>query len=99
MRQLAASHPGVQIAVSLNATTDEVRSQIMPVNRRWPLEALTRALREAFPADESLTARLQRRTTVFLEYIMLRVSARGYDSWQGGKAGEGSHRRSAGCHL
>jgi 23S rRNA (adenine2503-C2)-methyltransferase len=34
-----------RIAVSLNATTDEVRSAIMPINRKWPIEALLAGLR------------------------------------------------------
>ncbi len=38
----------VKLAISLNATTDEVRDRIMPVNRRWPLEALLEACR-TFP--------------------------------------------------
>lgn len=33
-----------RIAVSLNATTDEVRSQIMPINRKWPIAELLAAL-------------------------------------------------------
>jgi 23S rRNA (adenine2503-C2)-methyltransferase len=36
------------LSVSLNATTDETRSRIMPVNRSFPLAALRRALQE-FP--------------------------------------------------
>ena len=36
----------VHLAVSLNATTDEVRSQLMPVNRRYPLAELMRACQE-----------------------------------------------------
>lgn len=35
-----------RLAVSLNATTDEVRSTIMPVNRKYPIETLLAALRE-----------------------------------------------------
>ncbi len=38
----------VKLAISLNATTDEVRDRIMPVNRRWNLDALLEACR-AFP--------------------------------------------------
>lgn len=34
------------LAVSLNATTDEVRDQLMPVNRRYPIAELLGALRE-----------------------------------------------------
>lgn len=36
----------VHLAVSLNATTDEVRNQLMPVNRRYPLSELMRACRD-----------------------------------------------------
>ena len=36
----------VQLAVSLNATTDEVRSQLMPVNQRYPLNVLMDACRD-----------------------------------------------------
>jgi 23S rRNA (adenine2503-C2)-methyltransferase len=36
------------LAVSLNAPNDGIRSRIMPVNRRWPMEELRRALMD-FP--------------------------------------------------
>lgn len=36
----------VNLAVSLNATTDEIRDQLMPVNRRYPLEQLISACRD-----------------------------------------------------
>ena len=55
-----ARHVG--LAVSLNATTDEVRDQLMPVNRRWPLEQLLRALRD-FP--------LPRRRRITFEYVLI----------------------------
>jgi len=45
---LAKVRPLPNLAISLNATTDEVRSQIMPVNRRWNIEALLAAARR-FP--------------------------------------------------
>ena len=73
-------------------------SLIPPVNRRWPLEALTGALRETFPADESLTTPLQRRTTVFLEYIVLRVSSRGNIVGREEKQGKGVLAGSA-CRM
>lgn len=38
----------VKLAVSLNATTDEVRDRIMPVNRKWKIAALMEACRK-FP--------------------------------------------------
>ena len=51
-----------RLAVSINATTDAVRDAIMPVNRKYPLEALLAALR-ALP--------LRRRERVTLEYVLL----------------------------
>jgi 23S rRNA (adenine2503-C2)-methyltransferase len=52
----------VHIAISLNATTDEVRDRIMPVNRRWKIEDLLKACRD-FP--------LQARRRITFEYVML----------------------------
>lgn len=54
IRKLAArvEAPGwrrLGLALSLNAPNDEVRSALMPVNRKWNLEALREAL-VAFPA-------------------------------------------------
>ena len=37
---------GARLAVSLNATTDEMRDDIMPINRRYPLEQLMQGCRE-----------------------------------------------------
>ncbi len=53
----------VNLAVSLNATTDEVRNELMPVNRRYPLAELMKACRN-FPMPPS-----QRIT---FEYILIR---------------------------
>ncbi|WP_434423978.1 23S rRNA (adenine(2503)-C(2))-methyltransferase RlmN [Nannocystis pusilla] len=61
IRRLVAESPA-QLAVSINATTDEVRDAIMPVNRKYPLAVLFAALRE-LP--------LARRARVTLEYVLL----------------------------
>lgn len=37
---------GVRLAVSLNAPNDEVRTQVMPINKRWPIDELLAACRE-----------------------------------------------------
>jgi len=42
--ELADSGPHVRLAVSLTAATDELRSSLMPVNRKWNLAALKDAL-------------------------------------------------------
>lgn len=46
IKELACSGMDVNVAISLNATTDETRSAIMPVNRKYPLRDLLRACRE-----------------------------------------------------
>ncbi len=53
----------ISLAISLNASTDEQRSQIMPVNKRWPLAELMKACRE-YPLGS------HRRIT--FEYVMLK---------------------------
>ncbi len=50
IRRLAAAHPKVGLAVSFHAASDELRDQLVPPNRRWPLtelEAAIAAWREA----------------------------------------------------
>lgn len=41
-----AREGNVNIAVSLNATTDEVRTRLMPINRKYPITELLVALKE-----------------------------------------------------
>lgn len=43
IKRLAEESGPVNLAVSLHATTDEIRSSIMPVNRRYPLKELLEA--------------------------------------------------------
>ncbi|MBI1947143.1 MAG: radical SAM protein [Deltaproteobacteria bacterium] len=56
------SESDVHLAVSLNATTDEVRARLMPVDKRWPIAELLAAL-DAFP--------LAPRRRITLEYVLL----------------------------
>jgi len=46
IRRLAAEAARPKLAVSLNATTDEQRDTIMPINRKYPLAELMAACRE-----------------------------------------------------
>lgn len=52
----------VNLAVSLNATTDEVRDRIMPVNKKYPIEELLAELRK-YP--------LKSRKYITIEYVMI----------------------------
>jgi 23S rRNA (adenine2503-C2)-methyltransferase len=63
LERLGQEALGVGLAVSLNATTDEVRSRLMPVNRRWPIATLLASLRR-FP--------LEQRRRITIEYVLLR---------------------------
>jgi len=46
IRRLAGEGLQLGLAVSLHATTDELRDRLVPVNRRWPLSELMAAARE-----------------------------------------------------
>jgi 23S rRNA (adenine2503-C2)-methyltransferase len=45
IERLADDNVEVSLAVSLNATADEVRERIMPVNKAYPIERLMKAIR------------------------------------------------------
>jgi 23S rRNA (adenine2503-C2)-methyltransferase len=62
IEQLGLLAPTPNLAISLNATTDEVRDRIMPVNRKWPIAKLLEAARR-FPLSHG------RRVT--FEYVLL----------------------------
>jgi 23S rRNA (adenine2503-C2)-methyltransferase len=62
LRPLVDAAP-VNLAVSLHATTDAVRDELVPLNRRFPLDALLGALR-ALPG-------LGPRRPVFFEYTLI----------------------------
>ena len=62
LEALAKERISFRLAVSLNATEDETRSQVMPINRRYPLKNLLEACRH-FP--------LRPRTRITFEYVML----------------------------
>jgi 23S rRNA (adenine2503-C2)-methyltransferase len=62
LEKLARMTPRPQLAVSLNATTDETRSATMPVNRAWNLARL----RQALDAWE-----LKRHERILFEYVLL----------------------------
>ena len=51
-----------KLAISLNASNDQTRTQIMPINRKWNLGVLMDAAR-AFP--------LRNRERLFFEYVLL----------------------------
>src|SRR5580698_5322337 len=51
-----------KLAISLNAPNDDLRSQLMPINRKWNLEKLLAAARE-FP--------LRKREKLTFEYVLL----------------------------
>jgi 23S rRNA (adenine2503-C2)-methyltransferase len=53
----------VSLAVSLHAVTDELRDELVPINKKYPISELMAACRE--------NAKLAPRRTVTFEYVML----------------------------
>ncbi len=62
IEKLAKEEMPLTLALSLHAPNNALRSQIMPINKRWPLEKL-------IPALERYLASTNRRLT--MEYIMI----------------------------
>jgi 23S rRNA (adenine2503-C2)-methyltransferase len=60
--ELPGKAPDVNLAISLNATTDEVRDRIMPVNKKYPLRSLIDACRR-YP--------LKPRRMLTFEYVLI----------------------------
>lgn len=59
-----AEEIGCMLAVSFHATTDETRNTLVPINKRWNIEALLEALR-AYP-------KLSNSERITFEYVMLK---------------------------
>jgi 23S rRNA (adenine2503-C2)-methyltransferase len=51
-----------KLAISLNAPNDAIRSEVMPINRKWPIEAVVDAVRGI---------RLRTRERITFEYVLL----------------------------
>jgi 23S rRNA (adenine2503-C2)-methyltransferase len=62
LERLAHEKVQFRLAVSLNASDDETRSYLMPINRRYPLKKILEACRN-FP--------LRPRTRITFEYVLL----------------------------
>ncbi len=62
IRRLADDPRQIRLAISLHGATNEVREQIMPVNKKWPLETL-------FDALDYWTS--QKKQMITFEYILI----------------------------
>jgi 23S rRNA (adenine2503-C2)-methyltransferase len=51
-----------KLAISLNAPNNAVRAEVMPINRKWPIEAVVDAVRQV---------RLRPRERITFEYVLL----------------------------
>ena len=60
----AGEEIGCMLAISFHATTDAVRDQLVPINKRWNIAALLEALR-AYP-------KLSNSERITFEYVMLK---------------------------
>jgi len=63
LKRLAEFGKPLRLAVSLHGARDEIRSQVMPVNRKWPLGELIPALKQWMAASKH---------KITLEYILIK---------------------------
>jgi 23S rRNA (adenine2503-C2)-methyltransferase len=54
-----------KLAISLNAPNDQIREKLMPINRKWPIEAVMDAVRGV---------KLRSRERITFEYVLLGVT-------------------------
>ena len=59
-----ATEIGCMLAISFHGTTDEIRSKLVPINKRWPIADLIEALREYPKVSNS--------ERITFEYVMLK---------------------------
>ena len=59
-----AEEIGCQLAISFHGTTDEIRDKLVPINKKWNIEALVAAL-AAYP-------RVSNSVRITFEYVMLK---------------------------
>ena len=64
IKQLLNEFPGVALALSLHATTERGRSQLMPINRRWNMAEVLGYLKEKYEKDFS-------GDTVLIQYTVI----------------------------
>ena len=64
IERFAAEPPEIRpkLAISLNAPNNQVRAEIMPINHKWPIEAVVEAVRQVH---------LRPRERVTFEYVLL----------------------------
>jgi len=62
IEKLSALTPVPNLAISLNAASDEIRDQIMPINKKWPIAQLLAAVKR-FPLGHG--------RKITFEYVML----------------------------
>lgn len=86
IRRFARVQTAVRLALSLNATTNETRTRLMPINRRYPIEQLLPALSEYGRATGN---------RVTIEYILIKGLN---DSMQDARR-LGAFARESGCKI
>ncbi len=59
---LEKGHPALHLAVSVNAPNDEIRRKVMPVNVRWNMEALKKAMQDYCKTGQR---------EILIEYVLL----------------------------
>lgn len=57
------NYKNINLAVSLNAPNDKIRSTLMPINKKYPMKFLQKALQD-YP--------LKKRGSFFIEYVLIR---------------------------
>ena len=63
IKEILAIQPKVTLALSLHATTDRERSQLMPINRRWPIRTVLDYLKAQYEGSKK---------SILIQYTVIR---------------------------
>eukprot|EP00127_Corallochytrium_limacisporum_P002685 Clim_evm121s134 gene=Clim_evmTU121s134 len=68
LRQLAKDMPGVSLALSLHAPSQELRTRIVPTAKAWHIDRIMEAMEEYVEANEAIN---RKRGKVMIEYCLI----------------------------
>eukprot|EP00050_Salpingoeca_kvevrii_P007918 m.299503 g.299503 ORF g.299503 m.299503 type:complete len:487 (-) comp14149_c0_seq1:184-1644(-) len=71
LRSLAADAPGISLALSLHAPTQELRAQIVPSSKAWHIDRIIEAMDEYVDAQNNRRESGAEKTTVLIEYVLI----------------------------
>lgn len=72
LKQLKIDAPGISLALSLHAPTQEIRQKIVPSARAWNIHAILDAALDFVRTQKQQSSRMLKNQTILIEYVMIK---------------------------